>query len=183
MQAGHQQLQPTQLSYNRRLNDRRSVDRRLHDRRSPVTLTPIQPKDCEAMPPPLAQSIAADRKRLGMSQEELARQVGVTQQSVAKWEGGDAAPRGKRLTKLVQALGKKSQTADVLETMLGGVSPRGTTMGQFQAPPMSQAQALVALARAAQDLALAAQAIAESVKRIAGDPTEPTTPPTKSPKH
>ena len=40
----------------------------------------------------LADKIIALRKRAGWSQEELAQQLGVTRQSVSKWEGAQSMP-------------------------------------------------------------------------------------------
>lgn len=40
----------------------------------------------------LADKIIALRKKAGWSQEELAQQLGVTRQSVSKWEGAQSIP-------------------------------------------------------------------------------------------
>ena len=40
----------------------------------------------------LADKIIALRKKAGWSQEELAQQLGVTRQSVSKWEGVQSIP-------------------------------------------------------------------------------------------
>lgn len=40
----------------------------------------------------LADKITALRKKAGWSQEELAQQLGVTRQSVSKWEGAQSIP-------------------------------------------------------------------------------------------
>lgn len=39
-----------------------------------------------------ADKLIALRKKAGWSQEELAQQLGVTRQSVSKWEGAQSAP-------------------------------------------------------------------------------------------
>lgn len=105
-----------------------------------------------------------------MSQADLARALGVTQQSVSKWEDGRSVPRGRRLEQLAGALGKKSHTAMALATTLPGPQ-------QLQAQPMeAQTQALLALAQAAQDIARAAQALAESVERISNAKAPPPRP-------
>lgn len=49
--------------------------------------------------------IKSYRKKMGMSQEELAELVGVTQSAVAKWENGETYPRGALLPKLAKTLG------------------------------------------------------------------------------
>lgn len=114
--------------------------------------------------PTLGQAIAADRARLGLSQQELAQRIGVSQQAVAKWEAGAATPRGKRLQQLAGAFGKSSQT-------------NVAVAGKFHTPatpevPMTpeQMQAIQTLAQAAQQLAQAAQSIADSVARITQPP-------------
>ena len=40
----------------------------------------------------LADKIIFQRKKAGWSQEELAEQLGVTRQSVSKWEGAQSVP-------------------------------------------------------------------------------------------
>lgn len=45
------------------------------------------------------------RKEKGLSQEALALDMGVSQQSVAKWESGKSLPRASTLTHLAQVLG------------------------------------------------------------------------------
>ena len=115
----------------------------------------------------IGQSIAADRARLGLSQQELADRLGVSQQAVAKWEAGRAAPRGKRLSQLVSVMGKTSQTAGNAAGNLRAQSTRLDTMSP------EQTAALQALADAAQQLARAAEAIAESVSKLAAQPPPP----------
>ena len=102
----------------------------------------------------LGQSIAIDRRRLGLSQQELAARLGVSQQSVSKWEEGHARPRGKRLAQLVGALGgTTSHTAAlVAPTMPAHNNEAETTVGQLSTA-VTQAQALIALAQAAQEIA------------------------------
>lgn len=120
----------------------------------------------------IGDCIAADRQRLGLSQQELARLVGVTQQAIAKWEAGRSAPRGRNLKALASTLGKKSQTAERAARTLR--SPDETERQAVQPLPHSeQAQAMEALAAAARDLALAAQAIAETAQRLAASHPPP----------
>lgn len=52
-----------------------------------------------------------DRERLQLSQEELAKRVGVSQQAVANWENGTSHPRKDRRVLLLQVLGPDSQLA------------------------------------------------------------------------
>lgn len=50
----------------------------------------------------LADKIIAERKKNGWSQEELAEQLGVTRQSVSKWEGALATPDLQRIVQMSQ---------------------------------------------------------------------------------
>ncbi len=43
---------------------------------------------------PLAQKMKKLRKRLGMTQEQVARDLGITMNSVAMWERGERTPTG-----------------------------------------------------------------------------------------
>ena len=45
------------------------------------------------------------RKRLNMTQEELAEKVGVSRQAVAKWEAGETSPDLEKARLLAEALG------------------------------------------------------------------------------
>lgn len=49
--------------------------------------------------------IQRERTRLGLSQEKLAEQVGVSRQAVSKWELGDAVPDTDKLIPLARTLG------------------------------------------------------------------------------
>ena len=59
----------------------------------------------------LADKITALRKKAGWSQEELAEQLGVTRQSVSKWEGAQSVPD---MDKVVQMSGLFGVTTDFL---------------------------------------------------------------------
>ena len=52
----------------------------------------------------IGKRIAEARVAKGMNQSELARALGVTPQSVQKWEAG-GAPKGARLREIAQVLG------------------------------------------------------------------------------
>jgi transcriptional regulator with XRE-family HTH domain len=45
------------------------------------------------------------RRRLGKEQDDIAVAVGVTQQTVSRWENGEATPRGRYILPLANALG------------------------------------------------------------------------------
>lgn len=49
--------------------------------------------------------IAAARKARGWSQAELARQMGVTEATVSRWESGDRSPNWFTARKLARTLG------------------------------------------------------------------------------
>ncbi len=53
----------------------------------------------------LADKIIDLRKKAGMSQEELAEQLGVSRQSVSKWEGAQSAPDLNRILQLSKIFG------------------------------------------------------------------------------
>ena len=68
----------------------------------------------------LSQRIAALRKRRGLSQEQLAEQVGVSRQAVSKWETGAASPEFDKLAALSACLGV---SVDELVTGVPGGAP------------------------------------------------------------
>lgn len=60
-----------------------------------------------------AKGLASHRNKLGFSREQYAALVGVSAQSIYKWERGEARPRQAQLAALVQArgLGKRQALA------------------------------------------------------------------------
>lgn len=50
------------------------------------------------------------REAKGLTQTQLAKEVGVSQQAVVQWESGETAPRGKNLTKAAEVLGTDVRT-------------------------------------------------------------------------
>ena len=52
-----------------------------------------------------SENLVQMRKFLSMTQEELAEKVGVTRQSIAKWEAGDSLPDLEKSKLLAEALG------------------------------------------------------------------------------
>ena len=77
----------------------------------------------------LGKRIIANRKRLGMTQDKLAEQLGVTAQAVSKWENDQSCPDITMLPKLAEIFGisidallgcetqKKVYEADVVESI------------------------------------------------------------------
>ena len=53
----------------------------------------------------LADKIITLRKKAGWSQEELASQLGVTRQSVSKWEGAQSVPDLDKIVQLSRIFG------------------------------------------------------------------------------
>lgn len=50
------------------------------------------------------------RETKGLTQVQLAKEVGVSQQAVVQWENGDTAPRGKNLLRAAEVLGTDVKT-------------------------------------------------------------------------
>ena len=44
------------------------------------------------------------RQEMQMSQKDLSDKIGISQQAVAKWEAGEAAPRADKLPKIAEVL-------------------------------------------------------------------------------
>lgn len=62
-----------------------------------------------------AERMKIQRARLGLTQEQAARLLGVSSLSIWKWESGGAVPRASRVPKILQllALGKREALARV----------------------------------------------------------------------
>ena len=52
----------------------------------------------------LGKAIQARRNEVRLGQEDLAHRVGVSQQTISRWEGGRGVPSPRRLTQLAEAL-------------------------------------------------------------------------------
>lgn len=71
-----------------------------------------------------AARLAAQRKRLGLSAEAFGQLLGVSNQSVYKWEAGKARPRAAQLEAIAGVRGlSKRQAADKLAALQGGPAP------------------------------------------------------------
>lgn len=53
----------------------------------------------------MRERIKARRKEVGLSQEDLAKRIGLTKGSISQWEQGGTQPKGENLYKLASALG------------------------------------------------------------------------------
>ena len=75
----------------------------------------------------LSDNIQQLRKALGLSQEQLAEQVGVSRQSISKWETGQSVPELDKLLALSRIFGLST------DELLGNRIPE---TGSTSAPPM-----------------------------------------------
>ena len=71
-----------------------------------------------------AKAVRAERKRLQMTQDQLAVAVGTTQQNVAGWEAGKSLPRPETFDRLVETFGPHSVVA--------ALPPRGEIQMAYQ---------------------------------------------------
>lgn len=76
----------------------------------------------------LSDNILQLRKALGLSQEQLAEQVGVSRQSISKWETGQSAPELEKLILLSRVFGVST------DQLLGNTAP--TSESAPASPPM-----------------------------------------------
>ena len=96
----------------------------------------------------LADKITALRKKAGWSQEELAEQLGVTRQSVSKWEGAQSVPD---MDKVVQMSRLFGVTTDFLlkDELEEEEFAESTMDAPLRRVALEQASAYLALRRAA----------------------------------
>lgn len=74
----------------------------------------------------LADKIIENRKKNGWSQEELADKLGVSRQSVSKWEGAQAVPDMKKIVQMSEVFGVSTDYLlrdDIEEVQLPEVAP------------------------------------------------------------
>ncbi len=78
----------------------------------------------QAEPPPgtrfSVQSLKAQRRRSGLSQEDYASLVGVSSSTIYNWESGSTKPSGKHLATLVSLRGIGKREATKRMELLGG---------------------------------------------------------------
>lgn len=82
-------------------------------------------------------TIAEKRKLLGISQEKLAEQVGISQESLSRMEKGFIAPRFERLQLFADAL--ECSIPDLFQS-LGKASDRAATIERIISPLADNAQ-------------------------------------------
>ena len=96
----------------------------------------------------LADKIMQLRKKAGWSQEELAEQLGVTRQSVSKWEGAQSLPDLEKILQMSRLFGVSTDflLKDELEAAEPDVAPDEPALRRVS---MEEASAYLALRRAA----------------------------------
>ena len=103
----------------------------------------------------LADKIMQLRKKAGWSQEELAEQLGVTRQSVSKWEGAQSLPDLEKILQMSRLFGVSTDflLKDELEAETPDLSPETPALRRVT---LAEASAYLALRReAAPKMALA----------------------------
>ena len=116
-----------------------------------------------------------DRIEQGITQGALAREIGVSQQILSKWEANLSFPRGRRVDDLIRALGRQSRTAQVL-TELREKHPRLFLAPGAGALPMSIEARERLLREDAEELArrqMINQAAVKYQEMGAGQPQDP----------
>lgn len=86
---------------------------RRHGRSKPFITTEAENASPETKSRFSAKGLSAQRKRLGLSAQEVGLLVGASGQSIYNWEGGVVRPRASQLAQIaaLRALGKKEAAA------------------------------------------------------------------------
>lgn len=99
------------------------------------------------MTEPVAPNIRKFRNEKGLTQGDLAKLVGVTQQAIAKWESGDVDVSLKYVAPLARALGVSKE---LIFPELGEINPRPPSSEQnLPVPPPDQVAIPAAVRNAA----------------------------------
>jgi transcriptional regulator with XRE-family HTH domain len=131
----------------------------------------------------LALALTQDRARMGLSQQALCDAMGISQQTLSRWEAATAMPRGHRLVQLKHVLGRDSETWRVVTEMMAAseafrtrnlgdsfdtrmYSAHPALMRGNQSPLEMLAKAAADIARASLTLARAAETISQAVARL-----------------
>ena len=88
----------------------------------------------------LAERIYSLRKERGLSQERLAEAVGVSRQTVSKWERGAAEPELEKLRALAEVFGVS------LDSLAGGAEDAPAARGVPKSPRLGPALCLIGAA-------------------------------------
>jgi transcriptional regulator with XRE-family HTH domain len=97
------------------------------------------------LPPSLAATLLANRKRLGMSQEELAEAAQLSLRTVQRLEKGESLPRGYTLQALAQALRLPVEELTATTETEPLLPPQPTPAPVAPAPASEEAPTYVAL--------------------------------------
>ncbi|HVL52488.1 MAG TPA: helix-turn-helix transcriptional regulator [Actinomycetota bacterium] len=104
----------------------------------------------------LDRTVRARREELGLGQGALAERVGVTQQTISRWENGEVVPPPKRLAKLAAALGLDTRKLLAYAGYLGAEPEtsqwEGLTAFYERMPELSNQELLIIVERAAEEL-------------------------------
>ncbi|HEX2052853.1 MAG TPA: helix-turn-helix domain-containing protein [Actinomycetota bacterium] len=102
------------------------------------------------------RTVRARREELGLGQGALAERVGVTQQTISRWESGEIVPPPKRLSRLAEALdldvNKMLSYAGYLGAEPTGDEWNGLTVFYERMPELSNEELLMVVERAAEEL-------------------------------
>lgn len=82
----------------------RALWKYLHTNQETKPKTQAKPAE-EEVQRSLAQSLQENRKRCGLTQEQLAQRLDVSRQAVSKWENGTAEPSTANLLALAEVFG------------------------------------------------------------------------------
>ena len=85
----------------------------------------------------LADKIMQLRKKAGWSQEELAEQLGVTRQSVSKWEGAQSLPDLEKILQMSRLFGVSTDFLLKDELEAESPDPAGRPPRRWLSPPSS----------------------------------------------
>ena len=80
----------------------------------------------------LREKLIVSRNKAGLSQMELANQLGVSRQAVSRWESGDTTPTMDKLKTLAKDLRRIAGLA--VQRCRGSRTPRSSKTGSRQAP-------------------------------------------------
>lgn len=100
----------------------------------------------------LADKMMTLRKRAGWSQEELAEKMGVTRQSVSKWEGGQSQPELDKILMLSEIFGVSTDfllKEEIRETPQSDADPGTEPMQKRRRVTVGEAETYLRLRRAA----------------------------------
>lgn len=96
-------------------------------------LPPDNPCYAQGMSQKFGVHLVALRKAAGLSQNQLADRVGVTQSNISFWEQWDKPPRGEVLPKLAEVLGVSMDELLNFKAPRPKAGPKGKVLEAFEA--------------------------------------------------